>query len=155
MIVNKYRTELNEYKLNILVKEESKEYNEYRALDEAGKIADCVNSLYNLCNRAEEYVYMLALDTKLGPIAMFEVTHGTVDISYVSPREVFIRALLCGASRIVLIHNHPSGNTHPSSEDIKLTERIKQAGDILGIKLLDHIIVGDDEFFSFQREKYM
>lgn len=154
MIINKYRTELNEDKLNILVKEESKEYNEYRALDEAGKIADCVNSLYNLCNRAEEYVYMLALDTKLGPIAMFEVTHGTVDISHVSPREVFIRALLCGASRIVLIHNHPAGSTRPSTADITLTERMVEAGKLINVSVEDHIIVGDG-YFSFRKENYI
>lgn len=154
MIINKYRTELNEDKLNILVKEESAEYDAYSALDTPERIVDCVNSLYNLCNRAEEYVYMLALDTKLGPIAVFEVTHGTVDLSPVSTREVFIRALLCGASRIVLVHNHPAGSTRPSTADIKLTERMVEAGKLINISVEDHIIVGDG-YFSFRKENYI
>lgn len=155
MIVRKYQTKFNKSKLCVIDEENCEEYTKYSSLSSPESVADLVNTLYNLCDLTEEYVYMLAVDTKNNPVGAFEVSHGTVDCSVVAPREIFMRALLCGAAKIILVHNHPSGNPQPSSEDIKLTERIQQAGDIMGIKLLDHIIVGENEFFSFQREKYM
>lgn len=155
MIVRKYKTKFNKSKLCVINEESCDEYAKYSSLSSPESVADLVNTLYNLCDLTEEYVYMLAVNSKNLPVGVFEVSHGTVDCSVVAPREIFMRALLCGAAKIILVHNHPSGNTHPSNEDIKLTERIKQAGDIMGIKLLDHIIVGEDELFSFQREKYM
>lgn len=92
---------------------------------------------------------MIATDTKQKVLGVFEISHGTVNTSLISPREVFIRALLCGADYIILVHNHPSGNSHPSMEDKKVTERIKECGELMNIKLLDHIIIGDD-YYSFQ-----
>ena len=62
------------------------------------------------------------------------------------------RALLCNASRIMIAHNHPSGNSEPSREDKKTTENIRKACDLIGIPLLDHIIIGEDEYFSFKGE---
>jgi DNA repair protein RadC len=154
MIVNQYRTVLNEDKVNVLVKEKSLEYTQYESIDSAGKAVHLMNTLCNLKNMAEEYTYMLALDCKCHVIGMFEVSHGCVNTSVVNPREVFIRALLCGALNIILIHNHPSGDTHPSPEDIKLTERVKDAGIYIGVTLIDHIIVGDS-YFSFAEEHYI
>ena len=163
MLVRKYQTMFNQNvqigstksKLCVITEEKCEEYTNYSSLSSPESVADLVNTLYNLCDLTEEYVYLLAVDTKNVPIGAFEVSHGTVDCSVVAPREIFMRALLCGAAKIVLAHNHPSGNVNPSSEDIKLTERIKQAGDIMGMPLLDHIIVGDNEFFSFKQENYM
>lgn len=154
MIVNKYRTELNEDKLNILVKESSVGYDFDGELNSPEKIVQMMNSLYNMRNMAEEYVYVLATDTRCNPLGVFEVSHGSVDCSVVNPREIFIRLLLCGATKFFLIHNHPAGSTHPSAEDIKLTERVKSAGELIGIRLLDHIIIGDSHF-SFSAEKYI
>lgn len=159
MLVRKYRVLFNQAavksRMCVIDEERCDEYTSYSSLSSPESVADLVNTLYNLCSLTEEYVYMLAVDTKNVPVGVFEVSHGAVDCTVLAPREVFMRALLCGASKIILVHNHPSGNPQPSSDDIKMTERIKQAGDVMGINLLDHIIVGDDKLFSFQRENYM
>ncbi len=155
MIVRKYSTKFDKDKVCVLTKESSEEYSAYSSLSSPESISDMVNTLYNLCDLTEEYVYLLALNSKNLPVGVFEVSHGTVDCSAVAPREVFMRALLCGASRIILVHNHPSGDPHPSKEDILLTERIKQAGEIMGVELLDHIVVGDCDMFSFKKENYL
>jgi DNA repair protein RadC len=152
--VNKYRAELDGNRLNVLVKESEDEYTKCEELTSPDKVVDFVNSLYNLRGLAEEYLYMLALDTRGHVIGVFELSHGTVISSMTSPREIFIRALLCGAVNIVLVHNHPSGNTSPSKEDIKLTERVLDVGKLVGVSLADHVIVGDG-YFSFGEEGYI
>jgi DNA repair protein RadC len=70
----------------------------------------------------------------------------------VHPREVFSEAVACSCSSIILVHNHPSGETEPSHEDIVLTNRLDECGKLLGIKVLDHIIIGDGVFYSFKEE---
>ena len=77
---------------------------------------------------------------------------GTINTSLVHPREVFKRALLNNASNIMVAHNHPSGDPNPSKEDIQITERLKEAGNLLGINLLDHIIVGEDKYISLKEK---
>ena len=76
------------------------------------------------------------------------ISIGTANSTIVSPREVFQRAVLIGAVSFIVAHNHPSGNLDPSREDISLTQRLHDAGDLLGIRLLDHIIVSNTEFLS-------
>ena len=75
---------------------------------------------------------------------------GTVNASLISPREIFMEALTCHAVRLVLVHNHPSGDPAPSPEDVRMTHRIYKTGEMLGIQLLDHIIIGDHCYSSFQ-----
>lgn len=78
--------------------------------------------------RAEEYTYALCLDTTLQSLqGIFEISHGSIDCSILSPREVLLRALLCGTSRLLILHNHPSGNPKPSKEDIEVTNRMQKA----------------------------
>ena len=154
MIVNKYRTELNEDKLNVLVKESSAQYDYYEDVASPEKIEHLMNTIYNVRNLAEEHCYLIALDVKLRVIGVFEISHGTVDYSAMSARSIFIRALLCGAAKIVLVHNHPSGVTKPSSQDISITEKINELGKLLEIELVDHIIIGD-RYFSFNEENYL
>lgn len=98
---------------------------------------------------AEEYSYALGLDTKNKILGLFCISHGTVDTSFMTPREIFIRLLLCGAVSYVVIHNHPSGDTSPSTSDDLITRRISEASDLMGIKLLDHIIIGDN-YYSYK-----
>ncbi len=78
------------------------------------------------------------------------LTRGTVNASLVSPREIFIEALRYHAVYIVLLHNHPSGNPEPSREDIMVTQRVERSGEMLGIRLIDHIIIGDNQYISFK-----
>lgn len=76
------------------------------------------------------------------------VSVGSLNQSIVHPREVFKTALISNAAALVLIHNHPSGDPSPSSEDIAITRRLKEAGDLLGVKVVDHVIVGTDGMVS-------
>jgi len=109
-----------------------------------GEIAQVMDEVFGLADQAEEYVYLLAMTAKCRPISFFEVSHGTCSTCVVMPREVMVRVLLCGAVNIIIIHNHPSGSPQPSREDRQVTERIREASDIIGIRLCDHIIVAGD-----------
>lgn len=78
------------------------------------------------------------------------ISLGSISSTFVSPRDIFRMALLKNAAQIILLHNHPSGDPQPSSDDIKITEVICDLGTMIGIDLIDHIIIGDNEFFSFK-----
>ena len=97
---------------------------------------------------AEEYVYLICADTKCHISGVFELSHGSADSSVLKPREVFIRALLAGAVNIILVHNHPSGDPTPSRDDFQITGRIRESGKMIGVELIDHIIIGDPEYYS-------
>lgn len=103
----------------------------------------------------QEQFWVVALDTKLHVIAVRRVALGTLDTAVVLPREVLRPAIQYSAACIVTAHNHPSGNPIPSSEDIAMAKRITQAGELIGIKHLDHIIIGDDTFHSLHRMGHM
>lgn len=107
--------------------------------------------------RYKEYenLIMLALNTKSMLIDEFLISKGTVNSSIASPREIFLEALKAKAVSIVLIHNHPSGDSTPSREDITITRRIKEAGELLGIYLIDHIIIGDNNYTSFKEKRLL
>lgn len=89
------------------------------------------------------------LDAKNMVIKDSELFKGTLNRSLVHPREIFREAYILGAVAIICVHNHPSGKVKPSSDDIILTERIKSVGDIMGVKVLDHIIISSDNYYSF------
>ena len=103
-------------------------------------------------NLRKEVVKVALLDNKLKIIKDFVISEGSVNSSIVHPREVMIPAIKESATKIVLVHNHPSGDPSPSQADIEITHRVSKAGDIIGIKLLDHIIIGGTEFYSFADE---
>jgi len=114
-----------------------------------------LNTCYKLADRAEEYLYMIAFDTQFQVLGVFEVSHGVVNSTMASPRELFVRALLCGAANIVLAHNHPSGVLTPSEDDINLTNRVRDCGNLLSIKLVDHLILGNDNHVSLKEMRYL
>lgn len=147
-----YTLEMNEEKLPILVREK-RMIGRNTKHDNPEKIVELFNNNYNLSKKAEEHCYMISLDSKCHVQGIFELSHGTVNSSLLSPREILIRGLLTGASNIILIHNHPSGDPTPSNEDFTTTERIKQAGKMINIPIIDHIIVGDRCFYSFKSEE--
>lgn len=98
-----------------------------------------------------EVVGILCLTTRLGVICYHEVSRGTLNMALVHPRETFRAAILANAAAIVVGHNHPSGDPTPSPEDHRLTTRLCEAGTLLGIEVLDHLIVaGADRFYSFR-----
>lgn len=104
--------------------------------------AAIIQDMFMAGKLAEEYVWMIAMDTAGHPIGVFELSHGTIDCTVCQPREIFVRLCLCGASTFILIHNHPSNSLQPSREDKNLTKSINDVAMIMGIKLLDHIIIG-------------
>ena len=98
----------------------------------------------------KEYFKIAILDTKNQIITIENISIGNLNSSIVHPREVFNRAIKRSANSIILVHNRPSGDPTPSSEDINITNRLIEAGSILGIKVLDHIIIGDNKYISFK-----
>lgn len=101
-------------------------------------------------HQEQELVYIMLLNTKGALIRDILISQGTVNSSVVSPREIFIEAVKHRAVSLVLVHNHPSGDPSPSKQDLSLTRRVKEAGDLIGIRLLDHIIIGDNSYVSLK-----
>lgn len=97
-----------------------------------------------------EQIVVIYLDTKCKKISDRVMFTGTVNCSMISPREIFIEAFRCNAVHIVILHNHPSGDAAPSKDDILSTKRLKEAGKIVGISLIDHIIIGDRKYTSLK-----
>lgn len=102
-----------------------------------------------LLDKKQEYFYCVYVDTKNNYIDMKCLFIGTINSSLVHPREIFKEAYLLSASSIICVHNHPSGDSNPSKEDILITKKIKEIGILHGIKLLDHVIIGNNNYFSF------
>jgi len=98
----------------------------------------------------KEVLKVVLLDTKNVPISIKEVSVGTLNSSLIHPREVFKDAIKESANSIILVHNHPSGNCEPSSEDIEMTKLLVQAGEHLGVKVLDHVIIGKKKYWSWK-----
>lgn len=103
----------------------------------------------------KEHLKSILLDTKNRVIRITTVSIGTLDSSLVHPREVYKEAIASSAASLALIHNHPSGDPTPSKPDIEVTERIMEAGEILGISLVDHIIIGDNCWVSLKEKGYL
>lgn len=98
----------------------------------------------------KEHFKIAILDTKNQILTIENISVGTLNASIVHPRDVFKIAIKRNANSIILIHNHPSGDTTPSNEDINITNRLIDAGNLIGIKVLDHIIIGDNKYLSFK-----
>ena len=105
-----------------------------------------------LKGKKREHFLALLLDTRSQLIKVSEISVGSLDTSIVHPREVFKEAISASAASIIFVHNHPSGDPEPSEDDIKLTKRLVQAGEIVGIDVLDHVIVTDKDYVSMKRE---
>ena len=102
-----------------------------------------------LRDRRKEYFLALLLDGKNRIVREVQVSEGSLNQSIVHPREVFNPAVRDSAAAVILIHNHPSGDPAPSREDREITRRLREAGELLGIKVLDHIVIGDGSYVSF------
>ena len=102
-----------------------------------------------------EQFIIACLNTKNEPTNISVVSVGSLNKAIVHPREVFKTAILSNAASIMAFHNHPSGETTPSQQDIQLTNRLYEAGELLGIKLLDHLIIGDGTFTSLKEKGYL
>lgn len=100
----------------------------------------------------KEYFNIAILDTKNQVLSIENISIGTLNASIVHPRDVFNMAIKKNANAIILLHNHPSGDPQPSNEDINITHRLVDVGNLVGIKVLDHIIIGDNRYISFKEK---
>lgn len=130
-----------------LLKEKSMEYN-FTSVKNPINVVKLAKELIGEVDR--EYVLVLNLNTNLEPNSIEVCGIGSLSEAVIHPREIFKSAILSSASKIIMVHTHPSGHVEPSLEDIQTTMRIRKAGEILGIPLVDHLILGNDtNYFSF------
>ena len=152
MRITFYDTRISDEDTVMLVKERAVNYSTGGNISMPSDAVTLINDVAHLNERAEEYVYMIALNTKNKPIGIFLISKGSVDFSIINNREVFLRALLIGASKIMIFHNHPSKDVTPSECDVNVTKNLLESGKLMGIPVIDHIIVGGNNFFSFKSE---
>lgn len=105
-----------------------------------------------LADSDRENFIVICLNTKNEPNAIHTVGVGTLNSSQIHPRELFKISILANSASVIISHNHPSGDPTPSADDIEITKRLTEAGKILGIEILDHIIIGNDTFVSFKQK---
>jgi len=107
-------------------------------------------SVFKRCKN--EFFIVVLLDIKNKPIKHIEISKGSINASIVDPKDIVKEATLHSASSVILVHNHPSGETEPSEEDVKITKQIEKALELVNVKVLDHIIIGKnhEDFFSFK-----
>jgi len=129
-----------------IVRENIGEYNDYDfKVNSPTSVVNVIVTVFDtLKYDTQENFGALFLNTRNKVIGAELITRGTSDSSLVSPRDIIQKALIIGATRLIVFHNHPSGDTTPSKEDMDITKRLKDSCNIMGIDLLDHIIIGDD-----------
>ena len=154
MRINFYEAVLSEDDRTTLVKERAVNY-EAGKLNNPEGIVLMMRRLLHIEKMAEEYCYMISMNSSCKVLGIFLISKGTANVSLITPREVYIRALLSGAVQIVLCHNHPSGNAVPSEQDIAITRKVKEAGELININLADHIIIGSDSYLSFKEAEIL
>jgi DNA repair protein RadC len=113
------------------------------------EVARFARPIYETLDADKEHFVVLTLNNKNKLTGFKVISTGSLTSSLVHPREVFTAVLELRAAAIVFLHNHPSGDPMPSPEDIEITKRLKECSDLLGIRCLDHVILGTDRFFSF------
>src|SRR5918999_3661555 len=118
---------------------------------EVAKVFQDILALEDKIEQEKEHYYVMHLNIRNQVMMVELVTVGTLSSSLVHPRETFRRAVIAGSASIIIAHNHPSGEVDPSDEDMKVTRLMFDAGNILGISMLDHIIFTNDNYFSFKK----
>lgn len=141
MQITKWNLKKSAENLPCLVAESVTECETENRIENPGNLAEMFQKTSGIADNCEEHLYMAAFNTKLKPVGVFEISHGGLDSSISDPKAIFQRALLSGAAAIALCHNHPSGDTTPSESDFETTNRIKNGCELLGIKLIDHLIM--------------
>lgn len=149
MKVTFYDTRITEDYKTVLVEEKSITYAK-ESISNPQDTAIMMRKISDIDKLGEEHCYMLAMNTKCRVLGVFLLSKGTIDASFMGTREIFVRALLAGASNIVLCHNHPSKDCAPSQADIDGTKKVRDAGELMRIPLLDHIVIGGASYFSFR-----
>lgn len=152
MRITQYKTKLTEDKKVTLEKERSKNCPQIdKVVNSPDKVLSVARDFLRMHEDSEEYAYMLCLNTKCVLTSVFQISHGTVNGAMMGAREIFQKALLANAVSIIVMHNHPSGDCMPSMEDLKVTERLVKAGELIGVQVLDHVIIGSgNSYYSLK-----
>lgn len=132
-----------------LVKEECKRYEVENPVRSVTSAVNLLNKVFDFEDLPTEMLVIVALDVKKKVIGTFVISQGTINMTLVSPREIFQKALLANAHSIIVAHNHPSGDPAPSKQDIAFTKDLIQAGKIMEMQICDSIILGHDSYYSF------
>ncbi|WP_448523028.1 RadC family protein [Pseudothermotoga sp.] len=126
----------------------------YAELSKPRTVLNSPSAIFEFCHEMrfyeKEIARVLLLDSKLSLITYSDVTMGTNNQTLLHPRDVFRLAVRANANALILVHNHPSGDPSPSKDDERVTLSIDEAGKILGIRLVDHVIIGKDSYYSFR-----
>jgi len=144
---------INFYTLK-MVKEASALY-EVPVIKSPAEVYQAAKQLLTLHEKPQEHFCILCLNIKNKIVGVHTISIGSLNASIVHPREVFKAALLNNANAIICLHNHPSGDPEPSREDIEITKRLVQAGEIIGIEVLDHVIIGEQGYISMKGKGLM
>ncbi len=136
-------TEINDKKIE-------EEKRKYKSVTSPEDLFDIIRD--KIGNFSKEHFFVVSLDTRNNFIGMDEVSVGTLTASLVHPRETFETAIKRHAAHIIIAHNHPSGETDPSEDDLRITKRLVEAGKIMGIDVLDHLIITRKKFLSFKEK---
>ena len=140
----------------LAISELGKRYNQLKRLnDKNQKRITCAKDVFNLFHERlkdekQEYFYVLMLNNMNYIVEEKLISKGTLDKTLIHPREIFRYAIKNAVSKIILVHNHPDGDPTPSSNDIEITEELAKAGDMIGIKVMDHVIIGRNEKWSWK-----
>jgi DNA repair protein RadC len=127
-----------------------------KKVSDPNKLAEVMSSILrgeDDIDRDKEHFWVIGLSVKLSILYIELVSLGTLTSALIHPRETFRRAIAKGAASIACVHNHPSEDLEPSSDDLKVTEKLRDAGEIVGIKLIDHIIIANDGGFMSIKER--
>lgn len=150
MKINLYDMNVNRKKNRFeIIKEKGINY-EGKTSDNPESIAEFMNNVFKLNEKGEEHLYTIAFDTRMNILGVFFVAKGNVNSGIVDPRGIFSRLLMLGAVSFIAVHNHPSGSIEPSREDINVTKRLKECGELLNVKILDHIIIANNKYCSMR-----
>lgn len=150
MKVKQYKTVFGEDNLPTLVKEKEIQY-EGEKFDRPEAVNKMMREVFGIHRQTEEYLYEICLNVKNGLLGVFEISQGSVAYTASSPREIFQKAILCGAAAVILVHNHPSGDVEPSMDDVKSFENMKTLGKMMNVQILDSIIIGERDFYSLEK----
>ncbi len=131
----------------------SQEVIKRKSISSPQDVYDLVISKVQKENR--ELFILILLNTKNKIITLETISVGSLNSSVVHPREVFRKAISWSSAGMILVHNHPSGDVSPSKEDILLTSRLTESGNLLGIEILDHVIIGENDYYSFKENNYI
>lgn len=135
-------------KITVSIVRETTPYKQVAGISDSQSIYKTVLQDYFRGHDREEMLAVF-LDAKHRVVGLHTVSIGSLTLAIVHPRETFKAAIIANCAAIILSHNHPSGDSTPSQEDIVLTKRLCEVGELVGIRVLDHIVVGEDNFYSF------